>query len=73
VSSKEGQAALIDGASAQVVATVAVSAGDADLNAAQGNGLDAYVADAVTGTVRRIDGATYRVSRPAQLPPAGSG
>jgi PKD repeat protein len=68
VSSSVGQATLVDGASAQVVARVEVSAaaGPARLAAVQ-SGADAYVSNTADGTVRRLDGATLEVSGGVRL------
>uniref|UniRef100_UPI0021BE6621 hypothetical protein n=1 Tax=Frankia gtarii TaxID=2950102 RepID=UPI0021BE6621 len=66
VSSKVGQAALVDGSSAQVVTQVPVAADGADLSSAQA-GNDAFVADGATGSLVRVDGATYDVSQPARF------
>ncbi|MBX6391222.1 MAG: hypothetical protein IRZ08_19900, partial [Frankia sp.] len=60
VSAEVGQAALVDGASAQVLARVDIGA--ADPVAVQA-GADAFVSTA-DGTVLRVDGATHRVSGP---------
>ncbi|CUU59561.1 PKD repeat-containing protein [Parafrankia irregularis] len=70
VSSKVGQAALIDGASAQVVTQVPVAGADADLTSAQA-GADAFVADGTTGSVVRVDGITYEPSRPVRFAQPG--
>ncbi len=60
--SSVGQAALVDGSSAQVVAQVTVpSAGSGALAATQ-SGADAYVSNTADGSVRRVDGATFGVS-----------
>ncbi|CUU54027.1 PKD domain-containing protein [Parafrankia irregularis] len=67
VSSATGQAALVDGASSQVVTKVAVGSGD--LTSAQ-SGPDAYVVNRTAGSVLRIDGATYEASEPVRF---GSG
>lgn len=66
VSSKVGQAALVDGASDQVVTQVRVAGGGADLTAAQADS-DVYVADSAKGDVVRVDGATYAVSQPTSV------
>ncbi|WP_322750148.1 MULTISPECIES: PKD domain-containing protein [unclassified Frankia] len=68
--SSVGQAALVDGSSAQVVAQVKVGEGGADLSSAQ-SGADAYVANTSDGSVRRVDGATFAVSSPARFANAG--
>lgn len=64
VSSKSGQAALVDGASGQLVTQVPV--GEGDLSAAQA-GSDVFVANSTTGTVTRIDGTTDTVSGKARV------
>ncbi|WP_239373573.1 PKD domain-containing protein [Frankia sp. Cj5] len=68
--SSNGQAALVDGSSAQVVAQVKVGAGGVDLAAAQ-SGADAYVSNASDGSVRRVDGATFAVSTAVRFANAG--
>ncbi|ONH54717.1 hypothetical protein CcI49_30705 [Frankia sp. CcI49] len=67
VSSATGQAALVDGASSQVVTKVAVGSGD--LTSAQ-SGPDAYVVNRTAGSVLRVDGATFEASEPVRF---GSG
>ncbi|WP_322756070.1 InlB B-repeat-containing protein, partial [Frankia sp. Cas3] len=68
--SSVGQAALVDGSSAQVVAQVKVGEGGADLSAAQ-SGADAFVANTSDGSVRRVDGATFAVGNAARFANAG--
>ena len=68
VSSATGQAALVDGAAAQVVAQVSVGAGQL---AGVGSGSDEFVANATTGTVRRVTGATFASSAPVRVTAPG--
>jgi hypothetical protein len=58
-----GQVALLSGASARPIATVAVAAGGHDLSVAQ-SGSDGYVIDHTAGTVSRVEGATFAASAP---------
>jgi hypothetical protein len=63
-----GQAAFVDGVSAQVVTQVEVPpAGTGRGLAATQVGTDAYVSNTADGTVRRLDGATFEVSEGARL------
>jgi hypothetical protein len=57
-----GQAALVDGVSAQVVTQVEVPPAGTGKVAATQFGADAYVSNTTDGTVRRLDGATFEVS-----------
>jgi hypothetical protein len=68
VSSGVGQAALLDGSSAQVVAQLPVGKGD--LSVAQ-SGVNVFVANSTTGNVLRIDGATLAKSAPARFAEPG--
>ncbi|WP_031077772.1 InlB B-repeat-containing protein [Streptomyces sp. NRRL S-118] len=60
-SSKAGQLALLDGSTAEVAAQVKVATGGGELEVVQ-HGADAYAVDAVRGSVRRVDGATLKVT-----------
>ncbi|WP_239373572.1 PKD domain-containing protein [Frankia sp. Cj5] len=60
--SSNGQAALVDGSSAQVVTQVTVPSAGAGALAATQSGSDAYVSSTADGSVRRVDGATFAVS-----------
>ncbi|WP_322750149.1 MULTISPECIES: InlB B-repeat-containing protein [unclassified Frankia] len=60
--SSVGQAALVDGSSAQVVAQVTVPSSGSGAVAATQSGADAYVSNTADGSVRRVDGATFAVS-----------
>ncbi|OAA18394.1 PKD domain protein [Frankia sp. EI5c] len=64
VSSSTGQAALVDGASSQVVTRVAVGSGE--LSATQ-SGPDAYVVNSTAGSVLRVDGATFQPGEPVRF------
>ncbi|MEX5633343.1 PKD domain-containing protein [Parafrankia sp. FMc2] len=64
VSSATGQAALVDGASSQVVARVAVGTGE--LSSAQA-GPNAYVVNSTAGSVLRVDGATFAPTDPVRF------
>ncbi|MCC2321726.1 hypothetical protein [Cellulomonas xiejunii] len=66
VTPSRGLLTLVDGASEQVVVSVRVPALGSEVQVAQA-GSSAYVADVDAGTVRRVDGATYRSSGPAPL------
>src|SRR5262245_22058479 len=67
-SSQVGQLTLLDGASAEVAAQVQVAAAGDHLDAVQ-QGSNAYAVNRSTGSVRRVDGATFEVSPPAVLIP----
>src|SRR6266487_2915991 len=67
-SASQGVVTLIDGASEQVVGSVAApgaARGDA-LSVVQ-SGASAYVVDGTQGTVSRVDGATYEASAPVRF------
>ncbi len=67
-SASQGLVTLIDGASEQVVGSVAApgaARGDA-LSVVQ-SGASAYVVDGTQGTVSRVDGATYEASAPVRF------
>ncbi|WP_041258979.1 PKD domain-containing protein [Pseudofrankia inefficax] len=59
-----GEAELVDGNTGQVITRVAL--GGASLSGTQ-SGPDELVADSAAGTVRRIDGSTYRLSPPVRF------
>jgi uncharacterized repeat protein (TIGR02543 family) len=65
-SSRVGQLTLLDGSSAEVAAQIQVAARDDRLDVVQ-QGAAAYVVNRSTGTVRRVDGATFEVA-PAVTP-----
>jgi PASTA domain len=65
----QGLVTLVDGASEDVVASVRPGASGgaaADFSVVQA-GSNAYVLDAATGSVSRVDGGTYAVSAPIQF------
>lgn len=64
VSSATGQAALVDGASSQVVTRVAVGGGE--LTSTQ-SGPDAYIVNSTAGSVLRVDGATFEPTDPVRF------
>ncbi|SQD96909.1 hypothetical protein FMEAI12_3820005 [Parafrankia sp. Ea1.12] len=64
VSSATGQAALVDGASSQVVTRVAVGSGE--LTSTQ-SGPDAYIVNSTAGSVLRVDGATFEPTDPVRF------
>jgi hypothetical protein len=67
-----GQLTLLDGSSAEVAAQVEVAPPGTRLAAVQ-QGTTAYAVNVDTGSVRRVDGATFTVSRPViPLPDAGA-
>ncbi|WP_132123659.1 InlB B-repeat-containing protein [Actinocrispum wychmicini] len=63
-SAKVGQITLLDGASAEVSAQVKV-AGPGDALTVVQQGSTAYTVDQSTGTIRRVDGATFTATPPA--------
>ena len=65
-SSTVGQMTLIDGGSAEVVASVAVGEPDVDLTAVQ-DGMVGYGIDRDLGTVTRVDPATFTTSPPVAV------
>ncbi|GAB3895907.1 hypothetical protein GCM10029964_076510 [Kibdelosporangium lantanae] len=64
-SPKVGQMTLLDGSSSEVVAQVQVAPPGSNLDVVQ-NGPNAYAINRSTGTIQRIDGATYQVSEPVE-------
>jgi hypothetical protein len=72
-SDRVGQLTLLDGTSAEVAAQVQVAPDGGAIGVAQ-QGATAYAVNRTTGTVRRVNGATFDVSPPATpLPGAGAG
>jgi hypothetical protein len=72
-SGKVGQLTLLDGSSAEVAAQVQVAPVGNVLDVVQ-QGSSAYSVDQTTGTIRRVDGATFEVSPPeAPIPGATAG
>jgi PKD repeat protein len=72
-SAQSGQLTLLDGASAEVAAQVSVAPKGDELDVVQ-HGSTAYAVDRTTGSIRRVDGATFEPSRPViPLPGAGDG
>ncbi|MET0238076.1 MAG: PKD domain-containing protein [Kibdelosporangium sp.] len=72
-SSSVGQVTLLDGSSAEVAAQVQVASPGTRLEVAQ-LGTTAYAVDQSAGTVRRVDGGTFRISPPeAPIPDTGAG
>lgn len=72
-SAKVGQLTLLDGTTAEVSAQLPVAPADDQLTVAQ-LGSTAYAVDQTTGTVRRVDGATFEVTPPqAPVPDAHAG
>src|SRR2546423_3986040 len=68
-----GQLTLLDGSSAEVAGQVSVATPGARLEVVQ-QGSAAYGVDGSTGSVRRVDGATFRVStRVVPVPQARDG
>jgi len=65
-SPRVGQLTLLDGSSAEVAAQVLVAAKDERLDVVQ-SGATAYAVNRTTGTVRRVDGATFEAT-PAATP-----
>src|SRR5947199_4142901 len=59
-STRIGQATLLDGSSAEVAGAVAVAPPGEQFDAVQ-QGAGAYAVNHHTGTVRRVDGATFTV------------
>lgn len=64
LSSGQGQVALIDGPTAEVVVQIAVAVPGHDLASAQSGG-NALVIDRTNGTIERVDANTWQVSDPA--------
>jgi PKD repeat protein len=64
LSTRAGEAELVDGNAAQTVTHV--SLGPGPLSGAQ-SGVTDFVVDSATGMIRRIDGATYQVSAPVRF------
>ncbi len=72
-SSQVGQLTLLDGSSAEVAAQVSVASPGSHIDSVQ-QGANAYVVNQSTGTLRRINGATFEVSPPATpIPDATTG
>ncbi|SDM15164.1 PKD domain-containing protein [Lentzea albidocapillata subsp. violacea] len=71
-SERVGQATLVDGASAEVKAQVAVGDPSTALNVTQ-QGDAALVLNEKTGALRRVDSATEEVSPPVSVLPASDG
>ncbi|CAM4283637.1 PASTA domain-containing protein [Kibdelosporangium persicum] len=71
-SGRVGQLSLLDGPSTEVSAQVQVSATGAVLDVVQA-GPNAYAVDQTSGTIRRIDGATFEVSAPESPIPGTRG
>ncbi|OLB76690.1 MAG: hypothetical protein AUI14_17965 [Actinobacteria bacterium 13_2_20CM_2_71_6] len=71
-SSGVGQLTLLDGSSAEVAAQVQV-APRGDRIAAVQQGANAYAVNRSTGSIRRVDGATFDVSAPATPVPDARG
>src|SRR5436305_11045233 len=68
-----GQLTLLDGSSAEVAAQVSVAAPGERLDVVQ-QAATGYAVNRSTGTIRRVDGATFAVTDPARpLPAAGDG
>lgn len=70
-SAQVGQLTLLDGSSAEVAAQVQVAGRGEHLDAVQ-QGAHAYAVNRSTGTIRRVDGATFEVSQPATPIPLAS-
>jgi hypothetical protein len=71
-SSHVGQLTLLDGSSAEVAAQVQVGSPGDGLDAVQ-QGPTAYAVNRSTGTLRRVDGATFDVSRAVTPVPGATG
>jgi hypothetical protein len=71
-SSHVGQLTLLDGSSAEVAAQVQVGSPGDGLDAVQ-QGPTAYAVNRNTGTLRRVDGATFDVSRAVTPIPGATG
>ena len=71
-SSQAGQLTLLDGASAEVAAQVQAAPAGHVLDVVQ-QGSTAYAVDETAGTLRRVDGATFSLTAPTQIPGATSG
>src|SRR5947207_11128171 len=68
-----GQATLLDGSAAEAAGAVAVAPPGEQFDLVQ-QGAGAYAVNHRTGTVRRVDGATFAVTAPATpIPAAGDG
>ncbi len=70
-STQVGQLTLLDGASAEVAAQVQVAPAGPGLDVVQ-QGSTAYAVNGPSGSIRRVDGATFQVSPPA-TPIVGAG
>ncbi len=70
VSAQVGQVTLLDGSSAEIAAQVQVAARGERLDVVQ-QAATAYTVNRSTGTIRRVDGATFAVTPPA-TPIAGA-
>src|SRR5205823_2204042 len=62
-SSQVGQLTLLDGSSAEVAAQVPVAKPGDSIDAVQ-QGSTAYVVNRTAGSVRRVDGSTFAVTKP---------
>jgi hypothetical protein len=72
-SAQVGQVTLLDGSSVEVAAQVRVAPSGAALDVVQ-EGANAYALDRTSGSIRRVDGATFEVTPPATpIPGAGPG
>jgi hypothetical protein len=70
-SSQVGQLTLLDGSSAEVASQVQVASPGSRLDVVQ-QGSTGYAIDRTTGSMRRVDGATFDLSAPATpIPDAG--
>jgi PKD domain-containing protein/List-Bact-rpt repeat protein len=73
VSTKVGQLTLLDGSSAELAAQVTVADPGTALDVVQ-QGPNAYAVNDVTGSIRRVDGATFAVTPPSvPIPDAHDG
>jgi PKD domain-containing protein/List-Bact-rpt repeat protein len=71
-SSRVGQLTLLDGSSVEVAGQVQVATPGDGLDAVQ-QGSTAYAVNRTTGTLRRVDGATFAVSRAVSPIPGATG
>jgi hypothetical protein len=72
-SDQVGQVTLLDGSSVEVAAQVRVAPSGATLDVVQQDAT-AYALDRTSGSIRRVDGATFEVTPPATpIPGAGAG
>lgn len=72
-SSQVGQLTLLDGSSAEVASQVQIATPGSRLDVVQ-QGSTGYAIDRSTGSMRRVDGATFELSAPATpIPDAGDG